>query len=125
MSAERAQELNRLLLQVRSEQRAAEHRLAKLLAELGTNSRVLERAVSLCSSGDLPPPVEPELRGQARRRLVFELEGPEADVVQQALTWVRTQADRGGRRRPGAIGRAVSDRGSDLPELRGDPRAGQ
>ena len=34
MSAERAQELNRLLLQVRSEQRAAEHRLSKLLAEL-------------------------------------------------------------------------------------------
>ena len=172
MSAERAQELNRLLLDVRREQRAAEHRMAMWLAELaeerhfqqlgyatlcdysesvlglgsrqtralcllgrslpdlpeldsafeagrigwtkarevlrvataqtvgqwvdfaiGTNSRVLERAVSVSSKGDLPPPAEPELRGEARRRMVFELEGPEADLILQALTWVRTQAD--------------------------------
>ena len=153
-SAERAQELNLLLLGVRREQRSAEYRLAKWLAELAdqrhfqqlgystlchyadtvlglgsrqtralcalgrgladlpaldaafeagelgwtkarevlrvatpetddlwvdfalsTNSRVLERAVSMTTRGDPPPIAEPEVRGAARRRLVFELEG--------------------------------------------------
>lgn len=171
MSVERARELSRLLLDIRREQRSAEHRLAGLLAELednklcqelgyatisdygstvldlsvrqtralcalgrglpalpaldaafeagelgwtkarevlrvatpqtveqwvefavGTNSRVLERAVARSAKGDLPPPSEPESRREARRRVVFELEGPEADFVEHALTWAKTQA---------------------------------
>ena len=165
MSAERAHELNRLLLDVRREQRSAEYRLAKLLAELADqrlfqqlgyatlchyseavlglrrrqtralcalgqglpelpaldtafeagelgwtkarevlrvatpqtvglwvdfalshNSRVLERAVAESHTGDPPPVAGQEPRREARRRLVFELEGPEADLVEQVLT---------------------------------------
>ena len=187
MSVERARELNQLLLEVRREQRSAEHRMAGLLAEVvadkhfhklgyatvydyasavlglgrrqtralaalgrglaalpaldaafeagtigwtkarevlrvatpetveqwvdfaaGTNSRALEHAVSHSSKGDLPPPAELECRRPARRRLVFELEGPEADFVEQALTWVKTQA---------ALDDDELDRGAALTQL--------
>jgi len=57
------------------------------------SSRVLEHEVAQAVRGEQPPEGEPEVPlGRARRRVVFEMESEEADLLRAALAGVRSRA---------------------------------
>jgi hypothetical protein len=59
---------------------------------MARTSRELEREVSACAVGDMPPePSDP--KGPARQRLVFEIDAADAELVIRAIALLRTQTD--------------------------------
>ena len=55
--------------------------------------RELERHVAACTPGDPPPDLDDPPKDPPRRRMVFQLHGVEAQVVDDAIAWVMASAD--------------------------------
>ena len=65
-------------------------------------SRELERHISGCAYGDLPPDPR-EVKGPSRRRLMFDVEATDAELILNAIAHFRAQAGSGHRDLPMAL----------------------